>query len=257
MNHEEAQSLIRRHFEAGLCQDDWPALRDHIRGCPDCKQSFDAAAKVEALISGGDLLSQPRLDRLAQLGSPDVSVRALPNFSRRATRWVAPLLAAAALLLAVGTWRPKVEPQMMARGDGQTSRAAWITPYVKDADGNVQRMQEDLHKDQAMLFAYSNLAGSAQRHLVIVGLDAQGRAHWYHPAWLDPKDPPEAVEVKPGEVDVEIPEAVRADHAMGPLTICGLFFEDAPSVPELDHRIEAEGWPEAGSKDCYTVQVRP
>jgi hypothetical protein len=109
---------------------------------------------------------------------------------------------------------------------------------------------------EGLLFAYSNLKSSPHRHLLIAGLDAKGRAHWYHPAFSSEADRPASVPIERGVADVQLPERIHADHAAGKLTICAVFTEAPLQVIEVDRILESTGrWPEDAELDCRTVEV--
>ena len=115
---------------------------------------------------------------------------------------------------------------------------------------------ETLGSGDSLLFAYTNLEGSGARHLAIAGRDAEGRVHWYHPAFRSEEERPESLAIEQA-ADRELSEAIRAEHAVGSLEICALFSDAPLSIPEVDRKLEAGGgWPEVEILDCRRVTVR-
>src|SRR5688572_13681733 len=73
-------------------------------------------------------------------------------------------------------------------------------------DGRSEAMGEVIRRDDELAFAYRT-DGSVQRVLVFAR-DELGRIYWYHPAWSDPTENPEAVSMVAVAGVHELPAAV-------------------------------------------------
>ena len=247
MNHEEFEALIRAQFiEGPLDPKQQVRLRDHLRTCEACKQVYDRYTSIEQGLEDRTT-SSAQLERLKALGAP------VPQRKRPWLPLVA--LAAGVLIVSVVIGRPPSEPTgFQARsGDGTVTPTVEIYRWV---DARPKPLGETLERGDGMLFAYSNPQGSKYRYLLIAGLDAAGKAHWYHPAYEHPEQQPMSIPIRAG-ADIELKERVHNKHAPGPLKICAIFSEGPLAVREVDRALEERGaWPQ-GHLDCVSVKVRP
>jgi hypothetical protein len=257
MNHDEARGLIARQFdEESLPDREAHALRAHLRACEPCRGHYDRHVELERRIAGGAHMPAAQKERLLVLAldaaaAPPRHTGRLRALVLAASASAAVLAAAAALVLVV---RPTGEG-FTARGPGGGAHAPWVRVLVQRGDA-VAPLGDTLHAGDALLFAYTNPAGSPYRHLAIAGRDAAGRAFWYHPAWTDPAAPPRGAPIPAGVTLHEIPAAVRTEPAPGPLRLCAMFTREPLDVAAADARIEREDrWPGDALLDCKLTRV--
>lgn len=261
MNHEQAMTSIERFFEDGaLPPEVWQSLRVHLRSCDACRAEYDRLARVESALSSGSWVPRARVDRMLAVGAPggaaDEQGSGPGTVVRLFPRVAAPLLAAAAALILFVSLPDDGKEGFRARGGARGGEGAWITPYFVDGAGRSKRLEDELPKGSPLLFAYTALEETPYRYVAIVGLDASGRAHWYHPAYTDAGANPKSIPIEPGRADVELEEEVIAEHAAGALEICALFTEAPLSVKSVDRELEAtKRWPGVGARDCHEVEV--
>ena len=255
MKHEEARALIDQQFEAGpLEPPQMRELRAHLRECSDCKAHYDRSVRVEEALEGARPAVHGQVARMVKEG-PDLRAKATPSLFR--FQWI-PI--ATSLALAAGLALFFLKPRDLApRGGSVKGKHAWFRAFYVHNE-RVKPVEGRLPAPDGLLFAYSNVSESPFRYMVIVGLDAAGRAHWYHPAYERPEDQPTSVKIQAGGPEKELAERIYTEHAQGPLQICAIFTKMPLAVRDLDQKIEStRAFPkvEHGEIDCIQTKVVP
>lgn len=265
------EELLRRQFEQGsLSPPEDVELQALLRASPELRSRYAKWVELERSLEGREV-PRAQVERMLARGVPAARDPARPsNVVRIRRTWAMGGLTAAAAAAAVVVFAvSRPDPQIGVRGPSRPqSRPAWISvfqPMLPDSPqanagaemvALLRPVAEEAQADRPFAFAYTNLASSPYTHLAIVGRDAAGRVHWFHPAYTDPDNPPRSPAIDSGRVDVELAELVYVNVAPGPIEICGLFTETPLDVGAWDARLEAgESWPEPEGADCRTVQV--
>lgn len=259
MKHDKARALIQRQFEEGpLEMEEGLELREHIRGCEACKKLYDRLSVLESSLSAGELVNRTRVERLRSLGPPQIAEAPPAKVLRPLWPVLAPLLAtAAALLLFVSIPSEQSKAPQPRGSTAQAGQSSWIKISLEDASQQLRPLEEkaQLQRGRPLVFRYSTMKHSAAAHLMIVGLDAKGRAHWFHPAYRDVSESPQSISIQRGRQDVPLKEAVFVEPALGLFKICGIFTEEPLQVKTVDQQLEKNGaWPQGGL-DCHTLEV--
>lgn len=183
--------LVDRHFDGDGSPADEAELRAHLPSCARCQRRYER----RLLLSRLDPRAPSAEDRLAAgLGFAARRRRAPATF-----RWGALALAAAAVVLFVGTRAEEPQP----RGAG--ARPALLVYRVTNA--GAESAGASILAGDELAFAYAN--PSNRRYLLIYGVDEHGHVYWFHPGWPEGGPPPSAVAARPGAGPHELPEAVR------------------------------------------------
>lgn len=254
MKHRLAEALLTRQFHEGpLEPEENRALRAHIRGCERCKKTYDQFARIERQLEH-TLIPEAQLQRLTPMPAPR------PSRALRLLKVAAPMLAIAAAV-ALFFLKPPVRVEeraaFTARSEGGTGRAAWIKIF-RARNSEIEPLGATMRSGDGLLFAYNNLSRSSARYLMIVGLDAARKAHWYFPAYKSIEERPVSIQIEQGAANTPLKERVFFDYAPGPLRICGVFTTEPLRVKEVDRLIEQTGnIPLAGVIDCQQVEVLP
>lgn len=252
MKHDEARALIEaQHKGAALDAEQSSTLFAHLGGCAKCRAFYDRCAQLEAALEGTELPTQAMRERLLARGAP------APRAPASILRW--PLIGAGALaavaavaLLAVPG--PAEAPEFGVRG-GPGASSPWITIYRLE-DGEITPLEGPVSRGEPLLFAYSSKG--EDHNLMIVGLDARGRAHWYHPAYTDEDQDPVSLPIEAGVTERALPERVYVEPAPGALELCAIFTAGPLKVKAVDEALEGAGrWPEDARLDCHRVEVLP
>lgn len=268
MSHDRAKALLERQLgEGALAPAEDAELRGHLRACGDCRALYDRGVDIERVL-GGRTTPRTQVERLLARGAPVDAARAteletradVVPLRRKLATWAAPIAAAAGLAIAIAaSVDTPVDPDgLRARGAGTTrpERGAWMSVFTR-ARGSTEIVPLGAHiqRRDALFFAYTSLREGGHGFVAIAGLDAAGRAHWFFPAWRDASEAPTSLAITPG-VDVELPEEIIADAAVGTLEICALFSDAPLGVREVDDALErARTWPDTPARDCVRVEV--
>lgn len=227
--HDKYVRVIDETILGDVAPADWEELRQHLRGCADCRARYDRVALAERMLSGGpaalDRPSAATLDRIGAAvldgaaGRPGAWQRMLQWFAPT-QRWAVGLAAAAAVVLVPFLMRaPRpVDSGFQARGGAQHERTAGLRVFCIAGDGVTPHCARE---DQLKL-TVSN-AGKFQR-VFLVGLDDEWSPKWYAPR------PPEIESVPaPDGVDVPVGPAIRlgVNHDPGKVRVYAIF-SDAP-----------------------------
>lgn len=252
VNEVQARALLRRQFlgEDPLTPEEAEALRDFVGQHPEMRARYDRLVAIERALEGSNV-PRSQLDRMLDAGPPP----AAPTRLQTLTPAIAVLAAAAAVALVA---LPR-DDGFNARGGGTKDRAAWVSVFKASSDkAPIRPLGETMKKGDALLFSYTNAQGSPYRFLAVVGLDAQGRAHWFHPAYENEADRPKSVAIDKAVADVELGARVFVDPAPGRMRLCGVFSVEAVDVVAADRELEAKkAWPKDARLDCHDVEVKP
>lgn len=128
--------------------------------------------------------------------------------------------------------------EFRAKGDESTQgeRGKWtnVSAYVTDGLTKPRRLGPRMQSGEALLFSYTNKGARPFDHLLIFAVDSKGAVHWYYPAYLRPATDPVAISIEKGARNVELKEAVRHEMAPGPVSIVGLFTDEAVHVSRIE-----------------------
>lgn len=277
MRHEHFKAVLERQFEEGVLPEaEAQPLRAHLRECVECRLHYSRLVDLEDLLDPtGAARTQRMLGRGTPVAAPIEDIDEAhgtdavhsPASLRPPTRkrW-APKLAIFALAAAcvVGFLVMQRQPnttqpgsEFVARGgNGKVSAGIKIFKRARPRNAVVSPARRSVRQGEALLFAYTNPKGSRLRNLAIVGRDAEGRIHWYHPHYGSASARPKSLKIEAGVADRELPRAIFADHAVGALRVCPLFTKRALDVAALDRKLEAGTWPPPNAKGCKTLTVR-
>ncbi len=258
MKHDAAIALVDQQFDEGpLDSERQQALRAHLRSCEPCREHYDRLAEVERALEAGAPAPRAQIGRLIALGTPTPAPVQRKWWHHRWVAGAAAMAASALLVVSVlGERTGGPTDELTARGGTTPTTTAWVRVFA-GTQGNLHAVEtgQTVLATDALAFAYTNLAESPHRYVVIVGRDAAGRVHWYHPGYAAGSTP-KSVAVQKGVTDRELPALVRSEHATGALEICAMFTAAPLEVAPVDQALEAgEPWP-SGAR-CITVTVTP
>ena len=252
VNEVQARALLRRQFlgEEPLTPEEAEALRDYVAQSPELRARYDRLVQLERAIEGSNV-PRAQLDRMLDAGPPPVAPSRLQTLAPA----IGVLAAAAAIALVV---LPQ-DDGFNARGGGSKDRAAWVSVFVAASEkAPIRPLGETMKKGDALLFSYTNTQASPYRFLAVVGLDAEGRAHWFHPAYENEADRPKSVPIDAAVADVELGARVFVQPAPGRMRLCGVFSTVAVDVVAADRALETKKtWPKDSRLDCHDVEVVP
>jgi hypothetical protein len=201
----------------------------------------------------------PRLDDAASarlLRGVEAAARAAP----RRPRWPLMLSAAVAagVVALVAFPRRPPDSSFHPRGRGQAALAPAVTGaqllmYRLGAGGRPEPLGDRIRRDDELAFAYRN-DGQARR-LMVFARDEHGHLYWYHPAWTDPAQNPEAIPLAADPGPHELPAAISQPLDGRRLEICWLFASSGQAL----HVREVEGALARGelTPGCRQVEVAP
>jgi len=172
------------------------------------------------------LRTPPRMDpeRSARL---DRSIARIGDGPRRARWWgttVVPAVALLAMVVAVPALRHH-RSGVQARGPEHRSRASAATPALLifriRPSAQSEPLGDAIGRGDELAFAYRT--DGSDRRVMVFARDERGRIYWYHPAWTDAAQNPEAVPLARQAGVHELPAAVTQSIEGGKIEICGLF----------------------------------
>jgi hypothetical protein len=227
--HESLRGLIHGHFSSGLAPADEARLRDHLLDCMECRRIYECHQMAEKL----DPAARSPRERLAHaFGISSVTSRFLP---RRRSLVVASLavVGAVALTLMVNSHGGD---GIAPRGSAPLKAAAVdLAVFRINGQGESTRVRDAVSAHDELAFAYRNEVGKA--FLMIFAVDSQNRVVWYHPAWTNSEDNPQALAITTQVGFKELPEAVR-HPVWGPsLTVYALFMDTSLNVRAVETRV--------------------
>jgi hypothetical protein len=218
-----ARGLVDRHFEGSIDPRDERALRDHLPGCPRCRDRYErylVLARLDPRVPS----AQRRLGRglgIAARRSPILGARSLA-------------LAAVAAIAAVWLIRPRHDAEFTARGGAAATTGEAVFVYRIAAAGSAAQPVLDgaIRATDELAFAYQNQHG--WKRLLIYANDATGRRYWYHPAWTDEAAAPRAIAIAAGPDRHELPEAIAQPLPRGRIWLHAVFTDAAVDVRSVE-----------------------
>jgi hypothetical protein len=169
---------------------------------------------------------------------------------RHRSRWWSPRvfgLAAAAAALAVllptvlldrrhAAMGPENEYRAKSALPAHDARSRWIALNAFRLSGEAapQPIHDVLHKEDGLLFSYTNLGPEPFSYLMIFGIDEDRHVYWYYPAFLDARDNPKGIDIVKGGSRVGLQEVIAHPYREGTLILFGLFSDRAVSVSDIE-----------------------
>jgi hypothetical protein len=211
---------MNEHFGGRIAVRDEVTLREHIVDCASCRRHY----RRHLLLS--------RLDPHA-LGWQERIGRSL-GIRRIRWRWMLgiPTVACLALLFALAPHRAFVP-----RSGGAPMSALLV--YGARPGERPTPVIGRIRPDDELAFAYRNPENWAR--LAVLAVDASQRVHWYHPAWNDGTQDPEAVTIAGGAELNELPDAVAQPLAEGRLSVYGVFTNHRLTVRQIEAHVSPDG----------------
>jgi hypothetical protein len=150
--------------------------------------------------------------------------------------------------------RRQSDDGIRARGPGRPraeAAAPALLVFRMGPGGHAEPVRDTIRRSDELAFAYRS-DGKNER-LMVFARDERGRIYWYHPAWTDPAQDPEAVALAREPGVHELPAAISHAFAGSRVEICALFTASNRRVRQT----EAELVRGALRADCRKVTVTP
>jgi len=228
-NHEAQRRLIHGHFAGGLDPDDEARLRSHLPICAECRREYERHQMAERLDPG----APAPYERLAAALGLSVGQR---HPRRKRLAWALASFAVAGAVASFVMVRAHGEDGISSRGAGiETAAALDLAVFRVDRQGESTRVKDVVAPDDELAFAYRNEVGKS--FLMIFAVDSQNRVMWYHPAWTNSADNPQAVAITKQVGFKELPEAVRHPVQGSLLTLYALFLDSPLDVRAVESRM--------------------
>ncbi len=192
-------------------------------------------AKVRALVAALETKT-PTEDLVA-----GVDTQLAARSRRRARSFIAASGVTLAALVAIGVvwWSAPREPS----GDGLrvkgSSPRSWAGVRITrlDSDGVAHPLEQRLASTDRLAFAYTNGGPTPFSHLLIFAVASTGQVFWYFPAWLDGREDPKAIAIKPSTQPIDLEEQIGHELPVGPLEIDAVFLDRPLSVTQLEQLV--------------------
>jgi hypothetical protein len=225
-NH--CRDSIDAHFSGSIRPTEEHRMRAHLPSCESCHRYY-AQKLVVAKLDPAAIRAKERLAR--GLG--------LELGTRRVTagKWLAPLLAAAGLVLTVGAVHTLASPTRLAftaRGNNNTPAARLLCYRIRPGAAP-ELVGGTLQAGDELAFAYQN--HSDRNRLLVFGVDSEKHVFWFHPEWSSATERPQAIAVERSVQPKELAERITHAFKPGRLRIFGVFLREAMTVVELEHKI--------------------
>jgi len=214
---------------------------------PAARQQLERVRAVTAHL--GDVSAIEDVDLLPELRRRLANGRGSQPGTRR-MHWWSPrvfAVAAAAAVLAVVLPTVLLRPRQTVTGPENEYRAKsalpvydarsrWIAVNAFRLSGEAapEPLHDVLHKDDGLLFSYTNLGPEPFSYLMIFGIDEGRHVYWYYPAFLDARDNPKGTEIEKGGSRVGLQEVIAHPYREGMLRLFGLFSDRALSVSDIE-----------------------
>ncbi len=121
-----------------------------------------------------------------------------------------------------------------AGGPHDPARWSGIQVYRIASSGAPELVARQLHRNDGLLFSYSNLGPQPFAHLMIVAVAADGRIFWFHPAYQHAGTNPISIDIAAGEAAALLGEVIHHDFAPGHLGIYGIFTQEPLRVLQVE-----------------------
>jgi hypothetical protein len=237
-------------------------LREHLRGCDDCRGYYDQLVRIMAVLAPGVEHKREGSRLSLAVGTADAPVVSPParSVSSSRMRWLgsSSLVVAAAAAVLLFVWRPFQTAQQAAdgeigwRGGGDESTADWgLLVYAsRRTNGDTQptvRLVADLPRsgegrlnlDDYVQFSVRGLRQVA--YVTIVGLDEGGEVHLYAPRPEAPRRPLAlAADGAPRMVGPSIDLSVK--HRSGRLRLFAVVTPGPANIEELTAAAKRAGF---------------
>jgi hypothetical protein len=157
---------------------------------------------------------------------------------------------------------PEFRAKSAAPADA-TARWAGVQVYRVTEGDTPERLGEHIAASDGLLFAYTNLGPAPFERLMLFARGADGRIHWFYPAYERADSDPESVPIVNGGVQVALGEVIHHDFQPGPLVIYAAFSRHALRVSEVEaslaQGVEAASpaLPDDASLWVFQTQVGP
>jgi hypothetical protein len=221
---------VDRHFFGDSGPGASRRLFRHLARCSRCREAYRIYASLEALETNGDARARERLGRA-------IFPSRRPRLAWRAGGAVGLAAACAAFVL----WVVRPPEPFRARGSGAglpavaaAARTPALAVYRVQQEGGARRAGHVVSAGEALAFTYSNAPADPYRYLMVFGRDAAGRVFWFWPTWQNSADDPSSLPIRASTEPVELGDSVRHSLTGGPLTIVGLFSQQAHRVREVE-----------------------
>jgi hypothetical protein len=216
-NRRDVDALVTR----GLAPRRHSALREHLRGCDECRSYYEEARRVEDALYPAAALSVAALDRICELV-------VVPPRRRRVWPWaLLPALAASAALVLLLVPRAGDEELATRGADVAPARGVALQAFGIDDSGVPRRLHDgdELAQGTRVQLAYSN---GGWGFGAVVGVDSEWRVHTYH----------ESAALLAGAADEPFGGAWRIVTHPGPLRLYAVFSD----TPLDDEALAAAVW---------------
>jgi hypothetical protein len=218
----------------------WQMLREHLQGCPRCRERYDRVALAERMLHGGPgALPQPSPASFERIGAAVLDqAAARPRAWQRLVQWMAPprrwavgvaTAATLAVLIPFFVARPRGEGEFQTRGGTHHERQAGVRAFCLDDKGVTPRCTGTAQ----LRLTVSNAGGF--RYVFLLGLDEAHAIKWYAPR------PPDLASVAaPTGNEVPIGDAVRlgVNHDPGPARVYAIFSDTPVTAAEIEAAVE-------------------
>jgi len=227
------EAEIRSHFVGSIAPKTERTLRLHLAECASCRELYERYLVLNELDPKA-LSAEERIGR-------GLGMRARPPAMAWPTLAVAGVAAVA--LLAVGvpalTHRDPAnsgDREFSPRGPVQAN-ADFVVYRVRPGEAP-ERAPLRMRRTDELAFAYTNPDGFA--HLLVFGVDATSRVHWYHPEWSDANATPHAVAIAKGADARELPDAVSQTIEGPTLRLYAVFTNELLSVKDIEGSLSSD-----------------
>jgi len=266
--------LIKRHFGEGLGERAERRMREHLRGCAQCRAAYDQLAELLRAASGR-ALTRREVDQLS--GAVLAEVRPAverPAAQRQVTglAWLAPLLAVGLLVLLGLTLTLKLsrpggrdaegrqDPEVTYRG-GETDRGLVdLEAYAirsRDPSGSAdlaapRRVAEGgvLRLDEYVQFRYRS-TDPHRRYLYLLAIDQRLQPLDYYPR----PDADRSIPVQSSMTMVPVGRSIRLAkrHSPGEIWVYALFSRRPLERREVHSRVAAARFRDAAAQTAGKI----
>lgn len=226
--------MVARYLEGDLTTSQAREFDDRLRSSPEARELFEREKALFAMLA----------EVPPSLGQIDVLEGVRARLDRPPRRNPAIFAALAAVILSsigLGAFVAQRGDMrdVVARSGSTESSSKWmgIRTWTMTPAGP-KRVENVVRSDSELLFSYANLGPSPATHLMVFAKDSTESIRWYHPAWLDAAENPEAVAIESGTSQELLPDAIRHKLSEGPLVIHALFLDRPLSVQEVERRLK-------------------
>ncbi|MFC1609424.1 anti-sigma factor family protein [Myxococcota bacterium] len=237
-------------------------IEKHLTACGDCTERWGEISTMT-----GKIESEPGEFTNPAFVSEVVSkVKQGRVLSKKtwAFPWLIPAaasLAAAGLLFAVAPWDVVFDPDstdgFAVRGSDVAAADRWVSFQVlrsqKDSH-TYARVEQTISAEDLLVFSVTNARESPYRYFMILGVQADGRVFWYHPAFENPDTNPISVAVGTNDDPVHLREEIGHDLRSGGLRLFGLFSQEPLGVLSVEETV-VDSFGSTGIEDLERLPI--